>query len=391
MTWRTLVFPLRGLVIWLLACTPVQAGGRSTVELTDPDGAHQGMSLAHDAQTCWLLNRQGVLQKIDLRKVTAYCTVEDRFKPETVIEARDRYTRQVGTDMEVTARGKYVVIGPTRRSAECAQMLEQVYNEFWSHFSKRQLDLQVPEFPLVVLIFPTQKQFAEYARKEGVVYGMNLKGYYSRNTNRIALFAEEVGRTEVGREGNETTDLAGTSELSADATGRVLATVAGDFRDTLIHEAIHQLAYNTGLHSRIGDHPRWLSEGLAMLFEEDSRRDDSISRNPVDRVNRSRYLWFMNYRQERRPKQALEEFILGDQLFRQSTLDAYSESWALSFYLIETRRAEYRRYLQLVGQRDPLHAYTADERRADFQAAFGADLNYLEGQYLRYFDQIGLR
>ena len=37
--------------------------------------------------------------------------------------------------------------------------------------------------------------------------------------------------------------------------------------DTIIHEATHQTAYNVGVHARFADQPRWLVEGLAMMFE----------------------------------------------------------------------------------------------------------------------------
>ena len=37
--------------------------------------------------------------------------------------------------------------------------------------------------------------------------------------------------------------------------------------DTIIHEAAHQTAFNTGVHTRCGDSPRWLVEGLGTMFE----------------------------------------------------------------------------------------------------------------------------
>jgi hypothetical protein len=138
----------------------------------------------------------------------------------------------------------------------------------------------------------------------------------------------------------------------------------------------------------MGDGPRWVSEGLAMLFEEDSRRDDSGTRDPSERVHRARYVWYMNYRQARRPKYALEDFLRSDGSFEQAGLDAYSEAWALSFYLIETRRADYSRYLQLVARRDPLVPYSAEERLADFRECFGQDMAHFEGQYLLFIDRL---
>src|SRR4029078_11637531 len=36
---------------------------------------------------------------------------------------------------------------------------------------------------------------------------------------------------------------------------------------TIIHEATHQLAYNSGLEARFADNPFWVSEGIALYFE----------------------------------------------------------------------------------------------------------------------------
>ena len=369
-----------------LTASAFAAGKPATVELKSSAQTWQGKSLAHDAQTCWLLDRTGAMHEIKLKQVQEFRKVSESFRPETVVQTRDRLARETPPGMEVAAKGRYVVMGPERQAAHYAALLEDVYNEFQTHFSRRRFTLETPEFPLVVYVFPTQQQFAEYAEQEGAAFSASLKGYYSRNTNRIALYAEGAGFAAL-ETGSATKSLAATPS----SAGAVLASIEGDFRNTLIHEATHQLAYNTNLHSRLGDHPRWMSEGLAMLFEEDSRRDDSTNGNVEDRVNRSRYIWFMNYRQTRRPQQALRDFISGDDLFQQAGLDAYSEAWALSFYLIETRSAEYRRYLQTIAAREPLEAYSPDQRLADFQAAFGKDIEYFEGQYLLYHDKIRIK
>ena len=365
-------------------CSQTFAGSPAMVELKTAAESFQGRSLAHDKQLCWLLDRTGELHEVRLDRVESFRKLSDRFRPESVVQARDRLACAAPRGMEVIAQGKYVVMGPSGRVAAYARLLDGVYDDFWNHFSRRQFPLEKPEFPLVVLVFPTRQQFAAYAQAEGTAIPPTLKGYYHRISNRIALYSESSLTADVGDASESAVMARGVGSSSGD----VLASIDGSLKDTLIHEATHQLAYNTGLHSRVGDHPRWVSEGLAMLFEEESRRDDRGGRDPADRVNRSRYLWFMNYRRERRDAKGLEEFLASNDLFSRAGLDAYSEAWALSFYLIETRRADYARYLQTIAERDPLQAYGEDERRDDFRTAFGKDIEYFEGQYLLYFDRI---
>ncbi len=355
----------------------LEAGPPSVVRLETPGGTFHGKSLQHNPHVCWLAEKDGRLHNIRLRDVTHFHNERTPFRPESVTEARDRLRRQTPPGMEVAALGRYVVVGPTGQTAAYARLLEAVYADYWSFFSRRQFALQQPEFPLIVYVFPTQELFAEYARAEGTPVAPGLKGYYHRRSNRIALFAPSPPSSPAS---------ATPGQKHPDAP--ILGAVDGDLRTTLIHEATHQLAYNTGLHSRMGDGPRWISEGLAMLFEEDSRRDDSGSRDPSGRVHRSRYVWFMNYRRNRRPQQSLERFLSSDDTFTTAGLDAYSEAWALSFYLIETRRADYARYLQKVAARDPLVPYIAEDRLADFQSCFGKDLAYFEGQYLLFIDRL---
>ncbi len=85
--------------------------------------------------------------------------------------------------------------------------------------------------------------------------------------------------------------------------------VEGNLHDTIVHETTHQVAFNTGLHSRIGQTPKWVIEGLATMFEAPGIRDSQKSSSPKSRINRSRYVWFGNYMQSRRKPHSLADFV----------------------------------------------------------------------------------
>jgi hypothetical protein len=51
------------------------------------------------------------------------------------------------------------------------------------------------------------------------------------------------------------------------------------------------------------------------------------------------------------------------------------------------RARSYTRYLQILGERDPLQHYTAEERLKDFQSAFG-DVSKVEMDFLRSIDRL---
>jgi hypothetical protein len=164
------------------------------------------------------------------------------------------------------------------------------------------------------------------------------------------------------------------------------AIVEGDLHSTIVHETTHQVAFNTGLHSRIGQTPKWVIEGLATMFEAPGIHD-SKSAAAMTRINRSRYLWFENYLKSRRLPHSLKDFVATDDLYASATLDAYAEGWALTFFLAETRHGSYGRYLKSLVARNPLLVYTGEERVADFRKSFG-NLKSLEAEYVRFYENL---
>lgn len=107
-------------------------------------------------------------------------------------------------------------------------------------------------------------------------------------------------------------------------------------------------------------------------------------------MNRERFIWFMEYQKGRRPKKALEEFLTSETLFQSNTLDAYSEAWALTFFLAETRPSNLSAYLKKLANRTDLGEYSAMKRLNDFKAVFGKDINSLEVKYLRFINELEL-
>lgn len=125
-----------------------------------------------------------------------------------------------------------------------------------------------------------------------------------------------------------------------------------------------------------------------MVFEHPEARSAVKTGSARQRRNHERYVWFGNYTQSRRGSGGLSRLLQDDQLFQAATLDAYSEAWALSFFLMETRGAAHARYLALIASRKPLEEYSAEERLADFRAIFGEDLDRLEVEFLRYMQRL---
>lgn len=351
---------------------------------------HQGRQLISDNEVCWLLKQDGRLQSIDLSQVTEFKQLSNVFRPFSTNEMRTRLIAEFGKTYEVDTRGSQVLIAPTGKAKACAHIVEATSKSFSAYFSRRNFKLDKHETPIVTIVFPTQQQFLDYCRKDAVKNTQGLRGYYSPTSNRVALYLDQPApatKAVIGDVGLPFS--ASPPDAFSQLTHFGAPPADTGFRDTLTHETTHQLGFNSGLHSRLGDDPTWIVEGLAMLFEGDANRDDTRQQTTVvQRMNRDRFMWFQEYSRARRPPKSLEEFLTTNSLFTTNTLDAYSESWALTFFLAETRSSNLSGYLKKLANRTDLGEYTPMKRLNDFMASFGKDIPHLEMQYLRFMQEL---
>lgn len=363
---------------------------RRFIELTVGREKHQGRQLVSDSEVCWLLQQDGRMQSIDLANVDEFKQLGNVFRPFSTNEMRTRLLGEFGKNYEVDTRGNQVLIAPAGKSKVCADIVETTAKSFISYFNRRNFKLDRPEAPLVTIVFASQKEFLEYCGHDMVKHTKGLRGYYSPTSNRVALYAEPpapvaksfFGDFGHGEDSEPPSPFSRLTHYGAPQAGN-------SFIDTLSHETTHQLGFNSGLHSRLGDDPTWIIEGLAMLFEGDANRDDTRQRTTVaQRMNRERFIWFQEYSQARRKPKSLEEFVTTNALFGTNTLDAYSEAWALTFFLAETRSSSFSGYLKKLANRNELGEYTPMKRLNDFKASFGKDVPHLESQYLRFLQEL---
>lgn len=345
---------------WLLMASfaPVHAASEKMVRIEIDGNTRTGTVIAHANGNGWFLERDGRLDVIRLDEVQDY-EVLGSFRGLSAIELREQLAQEFGREFQVHATGHYLVVTAAGTGQGYGALFEQLYREFVVAFSARGFRMREPQFPLVAVVFPDESAFLEYCRAEGVQPRPGLRGYYLPSSNRVALF-------DAGTAGDQ-----GQRELDS----------------TILHEAIHQVAFNTGLHSRMGTNPLWLVEGLATAYENDRVRENQRSGPVEERLNLQRFRWFLSS-QGTRQRGWLARLVSTDKPYSDAALDAYAEGWAMMFYLLETRSANVTGYLRKLAERDPLQPYTDEERLQDFQQAFGRDLSLLEAHLQRYFEQL---
>ncbi len=354
------------LAAWSLV-TPLGAVGGPPdwmLELTVRGQRIEGAPVAWNLRQVVLLARDGQLWQFAPEEATDYRKTADAFRGYSASQLRTALLRELGGEYGVTGTTHYLVAHPSGSREPWAERFEEFYRRFVHYFSVRGFSLAEPPFPLVAIVCRNRAEFARHARRDGPPASEELLGFYSVKSNRVVLYdAGEDGGGPGFREQN-------------------LATV--------IHEATHQMAFNTGVHRPTAEPPVWVAEGLATVLEGVVGGDAGASGPRQSRVNQGR---LRDFRKHVGPGLAtmLAEMVADDRGFRTSPRAAYAAAWALTFYLCETQPSRYWQYLARTAARSPLERYPAAQRMADFAASFGTDWKMLEARLRRFIDELSAR
>ncbi len=316
----------------------------------------EGQALAVSKRSVQLLTRDGFLRRIDPSAARDYSRLPGPFRGYPANVMRSRLQKEFGKRFQVSGTGHYLVVHPVGQRDKWARRFEELFRSFQQYFGTRGFRPTAPQFPLVAVVFPDRDEFLQYARSTGARIPTTAIGYYSHWSNRILLYDLTAGRSEQHWHHNA---------------------------ETIIHEATHQTAYNTGIHARYAPPPRWVAEGLATMFEARGVWDSPHYRDRATRINRRMLAQFRKYSKQRAAG-SLKEFVSSDRLFLRDAAAAYAEAWALTFYLSETHPQQYIRYLKRTSSRAPFTRYDAGDRLSDFAAVFGRNLDLFESHYLRF-------
>ena len=276
----------------------------------------------------------------------------------------------------------YVICYNTTRTYAkwCSSLLERLHRAFLGFWKKRGCDLHEPKIPLVVIVFGDRQSYARYAKKDlGDAVG-SIIGYYSIESNRVAMY-DLTGEQSLQRwSGNRGSLHDITALLSQPAAEPLVATI--------VHEATHQIAYNCGLQTRFADNPVWVSEGLAVYFETPDLGSSRGWRG-IGKVN---YTRFDRFRDNMATGKAasLSRLIANDRRLQdpRTAVDAYAEAWAWNYFLIHWRPKQYTAYLNMLAAKRPFAMDDPETRLAEFRKHFGEDLEALERDFLERMSRL---
>jgi hypothetical protein len=373
MHWRAFAALLLSLLAAASSSSPLYALDRVTILQGETKKTLAGRIEVEAADGgVLLLTPDGALWPIPQEEIVSRDSDDVPFEPLPREQLAAQLLGELPAGFKVHHTKNYLIAYNT--SPEYAQwvgsLYERLFAAFYNYWERRGMTLEPPTFPLVALVFDSKDSYALQARAEVGEAARSMIGYYSLRTNRMISYDLTGGAAGMAKI---------QQILSQPGAERTVATI--------VHEATHQMAFNSGLQTRYADIPFWVSEGVAIYFETPDLKSAKGWRN-IGGVNRVNLLNFRKYLRER--PAGLESLLTGDQRFRDpaTAANAYAEAWALTYFLMRTRSDEYHKYLRLLAEKKPLVELTAEERIAEFQNCFGTDLAKLEAEFLRYMQTV---
>lgn len=260
-----------------------------------------------------------------------------------------------------------------------ADLYENLYRGFYRFWKTKGIDLKEPRFPLVALIFESKDDYVQFASKE-FASAESTFGYYHQETNRLASYdlTGVEGMLPVGAKVNR--GLLVQEILSRPEAERTVATV--------IHEACHQLAFNSGLQTRLGANPLWLSEGLAMYFETPDLKTKTGWRK-AGATNYHNLYNFLEYAPSR-SEDSLTLLLTDDDRLKtaENRKYGYAEAWAFTHFLLQSKAKEFTIYLREIRE-IPVGTSVSGKDRLDlFCKCVGKDLARIDRDFLRHVQRL---
>jgi hypothetical protein len=321
-----------------------------------------------------LMSRDGALWPVEKEKLLDRRSDAKPFAPFT----REELSRQLAAELpgfKSHHTQHYLIYYNTSPAYArwVGALFEGLHKAYYNYWKQRGATLHDPEFPLVALVFDGQASYSRYAHEEIGESAASIIGYYNLKSNRMTMY--DLTGVEISGLASDRATARINQVLSQPGAERTVATI--------VHEATHQLAFNSGLQVRYADVPLWVSEGIAIYFETPNLESTRGWRNvgAVNRVNLVNFRKFL----PRRSSSSLDKLLSDDKRFRDSALatDAYAEAWALNYFLLRTHSEAYMKYLGALAELKPLADSVPAQRLEMFKEHFG-DLNALETEFLRY-------
>jgi hypothetical protein len=337
-------------LIWLVGCvvsTIASAQSHKVVELSTGGETLVGLQLVQASNLYLLLATDGQLHQLSSPPpLTAVRELHSPFQPDSAVTMRAKLVREFGPKMEVIATKHFLIVQPTGRGRRWPEMFENLHRQFTHQMRLRGVETRSGRFPMVAVVLPDRASLqSELTRQQ--ISGGNIAGVYITASNRVYTFDGGLNQS----------------------TAAVIR-----------HEAAHQSAFNCNVHSRLNETPKWISEGLAMMFEpaEMSSTSATDPGRSNQRLNAEAMAMLrLRYADGTRSLSSdLRRLISDDEMFKSPTeiSDTYALAWLVMYFLAERKPSQFAALLNHTAARPPFQAYSSEARISDFNRIVGRSI-----------------
>ncbi|MDD5458056.1 MAG: DUF1570 domain-containing protein [Phycisphaerae bacterium] len=258
-------------------------------------------------------------------------------------------------------------------------ILEDLHNGFYNTFEKAGYSLTPLSGRLMWVCFTDYKDFDNYASDADWMDNSWLDAYYSSRTNRVAMVLPQNLKNRNSRLVAMNFD----TKLHPSVTDSPKSG-SPDLTRT-VHEAAHQLAFNSGLQKRGVMYPFWVSEGLATNFEYTSIEGENENPLSGNSVRQKRLLNSQN----RNRLLPLFDFVASTSIPTgkgTAAKDAYAQAWGFWRFLFKTHPQQLKQYLEILADSNPGKRDSIAMCR-DFETVFGPAKD-LEAQWRNFISTL---
>lgn len=349
------------IVVLVFAVTSQQSCGQTPgmIEFFSSGKTRKGMALVDLTGEMIVLGRDGSMHSLDPINDQSIKRVSGTYTPASAAELRNNLRAEYGRNYEVIATKNFLVVQPTNRGNRWPNLFEQSHRAFTTYMTRRGVNVRKGRFPMVAVVFPDQKaMYSEFKRMKIDV--SRVSGVYSNDSNRVL------------------THDGGHAELIA---------------ATVRHEAAHQSAFNSGIHSRVVDTPKWITEGIGQMFERPAMVSSGGGSQIRERANTDSMRVIkakLSGRNEEKYYQHVVQLIGDDTMFEndKSVDKAYAVSWSMMFYLAERQPREFGKLLNHTASRPPFRKYDRIDRIKDFEKIVGVEMFEFAKRVRRFIESL---
>lgn len=252
------------------------------------------------------------------------------------------------------------------QARKLAARLDSVYDWCVKYSDLLELNKTLPKYKLEIYYFGDFEEYDKYQTVMGFRAGGAI-GFYSRVNNRSAFFdMMTYPPFKQQLEAVRQQGVDGKTRLQVET--KIARLVEHNNFEVVQHEAAHHVHFNIGIFNQLGDTPRWMTEGLATMFEV----PPSTTGGSLGSLNHYRLYNFRRYwgeKGERLPD--MKTFLLNDGLFFQLGYSGYLIGWSLNQYLFRAKPEGYKKWMQLLGRRESFEEVSTADRLSQFEDIFG--------------------